>query len=327
MKIVTQHSGPIYSALNGKVEYCEYPENLSAAATNAAANGSNTTGLPTDPQLAGVFVGQVPFTLPPAYLAWAINLLVGQEIVVEALMARNQSCGRVVIPREYIQHVLSLSESALFDSSGLWVARTPEQVKELELFSASLGTGEFGSHLLRHPLPKKAIVIRPQQPRQSKPSFPVPMGSTTTATNNTNSNTTTFTNTETSRDHTTTVIHHFHSVPQMNPLSMTSMQTPQMDTGTQQQQAMQLALSLPPHQLYAMLQQQRMTQAVQAPMTTAPLYSAFPMPTTQPLHPMMGQSPMTSPDTRLQQLQLQYQLLQLVHQQQLQLLNQGHLGP
>lgn len=134
-------------------------ERLAGSGLQSAAGPSSTTTTATS---TAVFVGQVPSQLQPALLAWAINrILEDQDAVHVASVSSHRRCGCVELAPDTATRAFSLTETALFDATGVWIARTPDQVDALRAYTKRLIAGDFGEELLSYRLPKCPIVLRP----------------------------------------------------------------------------------------------------------------------------------------------------------------------
>ncbi|CAD2215555.1 hypothetical protein, conserved [Angomonas deanei] len=134
----------VHRELSGKCRFIEFPAHLQSA---------NTFDAPTNKE-AGLFIGQVRFETTPAQLSWLIQRCCGA--VATSFESRGSGCYILYCRSDNDrQLVRSLHKRILFDTSGVWLARTPEEIDALCEYVA-LNAAVLAK---KHRLPRDSMVV------------------------------------------------------------------------------------------------------------------------------------------------------------------------
>jgi hypothetical protein len=89
-----------------------------------------------------LFIGQVPNLLPLPYLAWTLDLLLGEYGVHWVLQTAKNGCAKVWTRQErQMAQLLLLTKHVLYDVCGVWVARTDAAAEALRKYATQLKSG------------------------------------------------------------------------------------------------------------------------------------------------------------------------------------------
>lgn len=125
------------------------------------------------PHGVAIFVGQVPSMIPIQYLAWVIDTICAEYVVVYCQQGRKHGTARAWIRPDKVELVLSKTRVALLDVRGVWVPLDAAQKALLESYVERVRTGEVPEVLSDGRVPKSAMVFerlgKPKQNSQAEP--------------------------------------------------------------------------------------------------------------------------------------------------------------
>jgi hypothetical protein len=106
-----------------------------------------------------LFFGQVGFNMTPELLCWLIEVLTSGRVRPVHAFNCAWSCFVVQFAcDEDVRMMLSWRECVIFDRSGVWIAKTQEQKRQLEEYCERVQSGHCQVKGAR--LPKHAMIIR-----------------------------------------------------------------------------------------------------------------------------------------------------------------------
>lgn len=119
----------LFSDLN--MGYVPYPAPSSPDILKYVPRSDTSRSLPRENDHLLLFVGQTPHLLPLPYIAWALDLLLGEYCVRWVLQTHRNGCAKVWAETEEQRRVLmEKSGWMFFDIQGVWTAANADVVKE-----------------------------------------------------------------------------------------------------------------------------------------------------------------------------------------------------